>query len=153
MIVCLLVSLNSRAKVIGDKSHKVLSCLFSSMTCFNNTFVTNVAKQVGHYNRHLQIRGSCKRKDVEHCRHCQKAFAKGGSGLENHACQANALLLPFNMDLSADRRSSVRFALQELQKLSKYQIKQLGLADLSPVNVAVATLRYLHFTPMLAQNN
>jgi len=57
------------------------------------------------------------------------------------------------MDCPADRRSSVRFALQELQKLSKYQIEQLGLADLKPVNVAVAAIRYLHFTPLLAQSH
>ena len=110
-------------------------------------------KQIGHYNKHVQKPGTCKRKDLEHCRHCQKVFAKGGSGLRKHACRANGLLLPFNMDLSADCRRSVRFALQELQKLSKCEIEQLGLADLNPVNVAVAAIRYLHFTPLFTQSH
>ena len=57
------------------------------------------------------------------------------------------------MDCPADRTSSVRFAMQELQKLSKYQTEQLGLADLTPVDVAVAAIRYLHFTPLLAQSH
>jgi len=43
--------------------------------------------------------------------------------------------------------------MQELQKLSKYQTEQLGLADLTPVDVAVAAIRYLHFTPLLAQSH
>jgi hypothetical protein len=153
MQMCLLAFLSSYAKVSGEKLHKVHVLLvqehdmLQQHVCHKCGYST---KHIGHYNRHVQKPGICKRKDLEHCRHCQKAFAKGGSGLRKHACRANGLLLPFNMDLSADRRSSVRLALQELQKLSKYKIEQLGLADLKPVSVAVAAIRYLHFTLLLA---
>ena len=140
-------------KSAGEKLHKVhvlLVHMLQQHVCHKCGCST---KQIGHWNRPVQKPGSCKRKDLDHYRHCQKAFAKGGSGLRKHTCRAIGLLLPFNMDLTADRQRSVRFALQELQKLSRYQIEQLGLADLNPVNVAVAAIKYLHFTPLLAQSH
>ncbi len=156
MQMCLLAFLSSHAEVSGEKLHKVHVLLvqehgmLQQHVCHKCGYST---KQIGHYNRHVPKPGTCKRKDLEHCRHRQKSFAKGGSGLRKHPCRANGLLLPFNMDCPADRTSSVRFAMQELQKLSKYQTEQLGLADLTPVDVAVAAIRYLHFTPLLAQSH
>ncbi len=120
------------------KEHVCHKCGYSTM-------------QIGHYNRHRQKVVPCKHKEIDCCPHCQKPFAKKGSGLRKHTCLANGML-PFNMDLSADKRKSVRLALHELQKLSKYHLKKLGFVDLDPVKVAVAAIKYLHFTPTLAQS-
>ena len=120
--------------------------MVQKLTCPKCGYCT---KQIGHYNRHVKKSGGCKRKEVEHCAHCQKNFAVNGSGLRKHACLASDLL-PFNTRLSADCTRSVDAALQQLQKLSKYHLKQLGFADSDPLNVAVAAIQYLHFNPALA---
>jgi len=74
-----------------------------------------------------------------------------GSGLRKHACLATDLL-PFNTRLSADCTRSVDVALLQLQKSSKYHLKQLGFADSDPLNVAVAEIRYLHLNPAVTQS-
>ena len=108
-------------------------------------------KQIGHYNRRVKKPGGCKRKEMETCAHCHKTFAVNGSGLRKHACLATDLL-PFNTRLSADCTRSVDVALLQLQKLSKYHLKQLGFADSDPLNVTVAAMRYLHLNPALTQS-
>ena len=110
-----------------------------------------VTKQIGHYNRHVNKPGGCKRKEMEICAHCHKSFAVDGSGLRKHACLASDLL-PFQTRLSADCTRSVDAALQKLQKLSKYHLKQLGFADSYPLNVAVAAIRFLHLNLALAHS-
>ena len=65
------------------------------------------------------------------------------SGLRKHTCAANDLL-PFNMRIASDCAHSVTLALQQLQTLSRYRLKQLGFVDSNPVNVAVAAIRYVH---------
>ena len=122
--------------------------MVQQLTSFKCGYCT---KQIGHYNRHVNKPGGCKRKEVEHCAHCQKTFAVNGSGLRKHACLASDLL-PFQTRLSADCTRSVDAALQKLQKLSKYHLKQLGFADLDPLNVAVAAIRFLHLNLALAHS-
>lgn len=122
--------------------------MVQKLTCPKCGYCT---KQIGHYNRHVKKSGGCKRNEVEHCAHCQKNFAVNGSGLRKHACLASEYT-PFNTLLSADCTRSVDAALQQLQKLSKYHLKQLGFADSDPLNVAVAAIRYLHLNPALAHS-
>jgi hypothetical protein len=121
--------------------------MLQKLTCSKGGYCT---KQIGHYNRHVKKPGECKRKEMENCAHCHKTFAVNGSGLRKHACLASDLLL-FNTRISADCTRSVDAALQQLQKLSKYHLKQLEFADSDPLNVAVAAIRYLHLNPALAQ--
>ena len=59
--------------------------MVQKLTCPKCGYCT---KQIGHYNRHVKKSGGCKRKEVEHCAHCQKAFAVNSSGLTKHACLA-----------------------------------------------------------------
>ena len=52
----------------------------------------------------------------------------------------------------ADCTRSLDAALQQLHKLTKYHLNQLGFADSDPLNVAVAAIRYLQLNPALAQS-
>jgi len=122
--------------------------MVQKLTCSKCGYCT---KQTGHYNRHVKKPGGCKRKEMENCAHCHKTFGVNGSGLRKHACLATDLL-PFNTRLSADCTRSVDAALLQLQKLSKYHLKQLGFADSDPLNVAVAAIRYLHLNPAVTQS-
>lgn len=108
-------------------------------------------EQRGHYNRHLNKPRGCRRKQSEQCDHCQKTFTVDGSGLRKHTCAANDLL-PFNMRIASDCTHSVTLALQQLQTLSRYRLKQLGFVDSNPVNVAVAAIRYVHLNADIAQS-
>ena len=111
--------------------------MVQKLTCSKWGYCT---KQIGHYNRHVTKPGGCKRKEMENCAHCHKTCAVNGSGLRRHACLAT-YMLPFYTRLSANCTRLVYVALLQLQKLSKHHLKQLGLADSDPLNVAVAAIQ------------
>ena len=80
--------------------------MVQQLTCSTCGYCT---KQIGHYNKHVNKPGGCKRKEMENCAHCHKTFAVNGSGLRKHVCLATDLL-PFHTRLLADCTRSVNVA-------------------------------------------